>query len=111
MLRPLLQAAGYAVSLAAGGREALALLAGEAEFAAIVSDIEMPEMNGLEFAAAVRGDARRSHIPLIALSSHLAPALVEPVRAAGFRHFVAKFDRPSLIAAVKDAVLSLGQAA
>ncbi|HET9903459.1 MAG TPA: chemotaxis protein CheW [Xanthobacteraceae bacterium] len=111
MLRAQLQAAGYSVALAAGGAEALALLAGETDFAVIISDIEMPAMSGLELAAAVRADERLCHIPLIALSSYVASASIEPVRAAGFAQFVAKFDRPGLIAAVNDATLSLQRAA
>jgi two-component system chemotaxis sensor kinase CheA len=111
MLRPLLEAAGYAVTTAAGGAEALALLGREGGFAAIVCDVEMPGMDGLAFAAAVRADPRFAGVPLIALSSHLAASLVEPVRAAGFDSFVAKFDRPGLIAAVKDAAPALERAA
>lgn len=111
MLRPLLQAAGYTVVAAAGAREALAILQADADFAAIVSDIEMPEMDGLALARAVRGEARTAGIPMIALSSHVAPALVEPVRAAGFNGFVGKFDRPGLIAAVKEAAVPLEAAA
>jgi two-component system chemotaxis sensor kinase CheA len=106
-----LQAAGYGVTAAASAREALALLERDPAFGAIVSDIEMPEMDGLEFAEAVRGNSRTAEIPLIALSSHVASALVGPVRAAGFDCFVAKFDRPSLISAIKESMLKLEAAA
>ena len=43
--------------------------AGE-DFDVIVSDIEMPEMNGFEFAETMRSDGRWGAIPIIALSSH-----------------------------------------
>jgi two-component system, chemotaxis family, sensor kinase CheA len=111
MLRPLLQVAGYAVTAAASGREALTLLQADPSFAVIVCDLEMPQMDGLELAAAVRDDITTAAIPMIALSSHLAATMVEPMRAAGFDHFVAKFDRPGLIAAVKDAANGLEAAA
>jgi two-component system chemotaxis sensor kinase CheA len=48
----------------------------------------------------LRADARNAGLPLIALSSHLAASTVERGRQAGFDHFVAKFDRRGLVAAL-----------
>lgn len=46
--------AGHEVAVAAGGREALRLIAGgHAQPAVLVTDIEMPEMSGIELAARV----------------------------------------------------------
>ncbi len=111
MLPPVLQVAGYEVVTAASAEDALTLLKSGQRFDVIVSDIEMPGMNGLQFAQAVHADPRTARMPMIALSSHAAPALMEPVRQAGFRDFVAKFDRPGLIAALKEVALEWEQAA
>ena len=67
-----------------------------------LDDIEMPDMNGFEFAETVRSDRRLSATPIIALSSMISPAAIERGRQAGFHDYVAKFDRPGLIAALKE---------
>ncbi len=111
MLPPVLQAAGFQVVIASGAEQALAILKKDQGFAAIVTDIEMPGMDGLQFAAAVRVDERMAGIPMIALSSHAAPGMMSRISGAGFREFVAKFDRPGLISAVKGLNAEWAQAA
>src|SRR5215216_1336762 len=111
LLSPVLQAAGYRAVTVASAEEALTLLKKGQAFEAIISDIQMPGMNGMQFAEAVRRDERTAAIPMIALSSHATPALLEQVRKAGFRDFVAKFDRPGLIAAIKEMTIEWDQAA
>jgi two-component system chemotaxis sensor kinase CheA len=111
MLVPVLTAAGYGVIAAAGGREALAILKGGARFDAIVTDLDMPEMDGMALAAAVRADARIAATPLIALSSAATDEAVARVRAAGFHDFVAKFDRQGLVAALKEQLADADRAA
>jgi two-component system chemotaxis sensor kinase CheA len=111
MLGPVLKAAGYDVTTAAGADEALARLKAGERFDVIVSDIEMPGMNGFEFAEAVRRDARTAQVPIIALSAVTSPATIERGRQAGFHDFVAKFDRPGLIAALKESTVDWVEAA
>jgi len=111
MLTPVLKAAGYNVTTVADGREALALVETAGGFDVIVSDIEMPEIGGFELAEALRADPRMSHVPIIALTSHSSPAMLERGLRAGFRAFVAKFDRQGLIAALKDAPFEISKAA
>jgi two-component system chemotaxis sensor kinase CheA len=111
MLAPVLKAAGYDVTTAAGADEALARLKAGERFDVIVSDIEMPGMNGFEFAEAVRRDARTAQLPIIALSAVTSPATIERGRQAGFHDFVAKFDRPGLIAALKESTVEWVEAA
>jgi two-component system chemotaxis sensor kinase CheA len=72
-------------------------------FDVVVSDIEMPGMNGFDFAEAVRSDSHHHKVPIIALSSLTTEAALERGRQAGFDDYVAKFDRPGLIAALKEA--------
>jgi two-component system chemotaxis sensor kinase CheA len=111
MLAPVLKAAGYDVTTATGADEALARLKAGERFDVIVSDIEMPGMNGFEFAEAVRRDARTAQVPIIALSAVTSPATIERGRQAGFHDFVAKFDRPGLIAALKESTVEWDAAA
>ncbi|WP_269585632.1 hybrid sensor histidine kinase/response regulator [Roseibium sp. Sym1] len=102
MLTPVLKAAGYDVTTCNGPQQAFELLENGDKFNAIVSDIEMPEINGFEFCESLRRDPRFRNIPILALSSMVTPASIERGRQAGFDDYVAKFDRPGLIAALKD---------
>lgn len=102
MLTPVLKAAGYDVTTCVGVSQAFELLENGDKFHAIVSDIEMPEINGFEFCEAIRRDPRFRQMPILALSSLVTPASIERGRQAGFDDYVAKFDRPGLIAALKD---------
>ena len=80
-------------------------------FDVVLTDIEMPEMNGFEFAETIRADQHLSSMPIIALSSMVSPAAIERGRLAGFHDYVAKFDRPGLIAALKEQTAELHRAA
>jgi two-component system chemotaxis sensor kinase CheA len=111
MIVPVLRAAGYDVTTAGAADEALALIKKGQKFDAIISDIEMPGMNGFELAEAIRADARTAHVPLIALSSITSPATLERGRQAGFHDFIAKFDRQGLIAALKETTVEFSKAA
>jgi two-component system, chemotaxis family, sensor kinase CheA len=97
LLRPVLSVAGYEVTTAETADEALGMREAGQRFDAIVSDIEMPGMNGFEFAEAVRGDARWQQVPMVALSSHASEKDIERGQVAGFGGYVAKFDRDALV--------------
>ena len=66
VLRKRLTASGFTVECAADGEEGLAYLAA-GSFDAVISDIMMPVMNGLEFLSAVR--ARKIDVPVILLTA------------------------------------------
>ena len=102
MLAPVLKAAGYSVQTANNASEGLNILRAGKQFNVILTDIEMPDMNGFEFAEAIRSDQRNNETPIIALSSLVSPAAIERGRQVGFHDYVAKFDRPGLIAALKE---------
>jgi len=111
MLAPVLKAAGYRVRVATSAQEGLVALRSGQAFDAVLTDIEMPEMNGFEFAESIRADQRLRSMPIIALSSMISPAAIERGRQAGFHDYVAKFDRPGLIAALKEQAAEMERAA
>ena len=111
MLAPVLKAAGYRVRVANNAQEGLVVLRSGQQFDAILTDIEMPDMNGFEFAETIKADQRLGAMPIIALSSMISPAAIERGRQAGFHDYVAKFDRPGLIAALKEQTAEIDQAA
>jgi len=102
MLAPVLQAAGYAVTAVPSAPAAIELIKAGRAFDIVVTDVEMPEMDGYEFAEALRADPHTSALPVIALSSAVSAEAIERGRRAGFHDFVAKFDRQGLIASLKE---------
>ena len=59
----------YHVLVAANGREALNVLAKNSAVSIVVSDVMMPEMDGIEFFRKMKGDINYSHIPVILLTA------------------------------------------
>jgi two-component system chemotaxis sensor kinase CheA len=98
LLTPLLSVAGYEVTTVENPVEALKLQEAGIDFDAIVSDIEMPGMNGFEFITALRKGGRWSQLPVVAMSSHATTADVGHGREAGFTDYVPKFNREALLA-------------
>jgi two-component system chemotaxis sensor kinase CheA len=111
MLVPLIKAAGYQVTSMASALEALAAIRAQAPVDVVVTDIEMPDMDGFAFAAALRSDPATVAVPVIALSAMVSADVIERGRRAGFQDFVAKFDRTGLIAAIKGQTEDLNEAA
>ena len=68
--RSILEAAGYPVVTARDGRDALAALDRDAGIALVVTDLEMPELDGIGLTRAIRADAARSSLPVVIVTSH-----------------------------------------
>lgn len=106
LLTPLLSVAGYDVTAVNAADQALKLAEKGVDFDVIVSDIEMPGMDGFEFARTVRKHARWGQVPLIALSSHTGPNELAQGREAGFNDYVPKFDRDALVQTLNDSLMA-----
>jgi two-component system, chemotaxis family, sensor kinase CheA len=102
MLTPLIKAAGYQVVAVGSAAEALEALQSGRRFDLVVTDIEMPEMDGFALAEAIRGLPSAAETPIIAITAMVSADAIARGRAVGFHDFVAKFDRTGLIAAIKD---------
>jgi two-component system chemotaxis sensor kinase CheA len=97
LLSPILTVAGYDVTSVDSAKTAMQYCEKGRVFDIIVSDIEMPDMDGFEFAKTVRKSTNWSQVPMIAVSSHSGPKDLERGREVGFNDYVAKFDRNGLI--------------
>lgn len=102
MLAPILGVAGYNVTTADHPLEAIDYLEKGYVFDIIVSDIEMPEMNGYQFAEKVQENPKWSKIPMVALTSHTTDKDVARGKSVGFQEYIAKFDRETLLNALSD---------
>ncbi len=111
MLTPVLKAAGYAVTAVSSAHDALTLLRDGRRFDLIITDIDMPGMDGFELTSLVRNDPRTAAMPVIGLSSLVSPEAIERGRQVGLHDYVAKFDRQGLIAALKEQTADLNCAA
>ena len=111
LLAPLIKAAGYQVVAVASAAQALAAVKSGPPVDIVVTDIEMPDMDGFALAAALRDIPATAAVPVIGLSAMISAEAVERGRDVGFHDFVAKFDRTGLIAAIKEQSGDLHQAA
>ncbi len=85
----LLQREGYRVTMAADGLQALERLAEELP-SVILSDIEMPRMDGFDLLRNVRGDAKYKHLPTIMITSRIAEKHREYAFELGANHYLGK---------------------
>ncbi len=80
---------GYRVVLANDGLQALARLQDELP-AVVLSDIEMPRMDGFDLARNIRGDARLHGLPIIMITSRIAEKHRELAIELGVDHYLGK---------------------
>ena len=85
----LLQREGYRVALATDGLQALERLADEIP-AVVLSDIEMPRMDGFDLARNIRGDTRLKHLPIIMITSRIAVKHREHAKELGVDQYLGK---------------------
>ncbi|MET3497766.1 Hpt domain-containing protein [Variovorax boronicumulans] len=85
----LLQREGYRVSLAADGLQALERLQQERP-AVVLSDIEMPRMDGFDLARNIRADAALAELPIIMITSRIAEKHRDYARTLGVNHYLGK---------------------
>jgi signal transduction histidine kinase/ligand-binding sensor domain-containing protein/CheY-like chemotaxis protein len=90
--RLMLSKLGFRVDVVANGAEAIAALR-DRDYAAVLMDVQMPEMDGLEAARRIRAadsSARNPRVPIIALTAHAMKEDRERSLAAGMDDHAAK---------------------
>lgn len=101
--RSILEAAGYRVVTARDGREALETLGRDREVTLVVTDLEMPELDGLELTRAIRADAALASLPVVVVTSRASDEDREAGIAAGADAYMVKrsFDQQALLETVE----------
>jgi two-component system, sensor histidine kinase and response regulator len=91
VLKGLLRTKGYLVEVVNNGREALAALE-KRSYDVVLMDVQMPEMDGLEATAAIRGNEKISgaHLPVIAVTAYAMPEDRERCMNAGMDDYLSK---------------------
>lgn len=85
----LLQREGYRVVMASDGVQALEKLQGELP-CMVLSDIEMPHMDGFDLVRHIRADARLQQLPLVMITSRIADKHREHALSLGANHYLGK---------------------
>jgi two-component system chemotaxis sensor kinase CheA len=101
--RSILRASGYRVEVACDGREALDKLGTVGGFDLVVTDLLMPEMDGLELLGAIRADPERSSLPVVVVTSRGSEEDRKRGAEAGADAYIVKdeFDQQALLETVK----------
>jgi two-component system, chemotaxis family, sensor kinase CheA len=89
--RSILEEAGYRVRTARDGREALAALASEPPDL-VVTDVDMPDLDGLELTRAIRADRALAGLPVVVVTSKAAEADRMRAMEAGADAYLGKGD-------------------
>ncbi|MDX1693378.1 MAG: response regulator [Ketobacteraceae bacterium] len=93
LLRMSLSGAGYEVLEGVDGSDALGKLDGQ-PVSLIVSDVNMPNMNGIEFLKALRGKQQYRFTPVLMLTTENEESLMSQGKAAGAKAWMIKPFKP-----------------
>jgi two-component system, cell cycle response regulator DivK len=88
-----LQVSGYRVAEASTAADALALARAEPP-AAILMDLSLPGVDGIEATRQLKTDARTRHVPVVAITGHVEAHVAEAAAAAGCDAFIVKPSPP-----------------
>jgi two-component system chemotaxis sensor kinase CheA len=101
LLRNIIESAGFVVTTAVDGFEAYKLLQ-EESFDLLVSDIEMPRMNGFELTVKIRSDKKISELPVILVTALEQPSDRQRGMESGANAYIVKssFEQSNLIDAI-----------
>jgi CheY-like chemotaxis protein len=89
-MKATLKSRGYHSVAFTEGREALEFLAGEAEVAAVLLDMMMPEMDGYEMIPLIKKMTRRRDLPVLAVTAQAMTGDRERCLAAGADEYISK---------------------
>jgi two-component system, chemotaxis family, sensor kinase CheA len=97
--RSILETAGYPVVTARDGRDAIETLGQDTGIALVITDLEMPELDGLQLTRAIRADAAWSSLPVIIVTSQGSEEDRRRGIEAGADAYMAKrsFDQQALL--------------
>jgi two-component system chemotaxis response regulator CheY len=101
MIRVALSAAGFSVTEVGDGQQALDL-ARQASFDLVLSDVHMPNMDGIALIRALRTEPGYRHTPILMLTTESSPERKREGKLAGATGWIVKpFDPQQLIATMK----------
>lgn len=91
---------GLTVVEAEDGVDGIAKLKAHPDVAMIISDVNMPNMNGLDMVEAINGDGSLAHPPIVMLTTEGSGELVDRAKKAGARGWLVKPFKPDQLVAI-----------
>lgn len=100
-----LQQQGLSVSTAVDGKDGLEKLKQDHGIKLIISDVNMPNIDGLTMAEKIRNELRNSSVNIIMLTTESDPRMKERGKAAGVKGWIVKpFKGDAVVASIKKLV-------
>lgn len=97
-----LQQGGFATVEAVDGQDGLDKVKSTPDIALVVSDVNMPRMNGLEMIESIQQTPRAGNLPVVMLTTEGQPQMIARAKAAGAKGWIVKpFKADLLVAAAK----------
>jgi two-component system chemotaxis response regulator CheY len=94
--------AGFEVVEAGDGKQGVTAVDQNPQIAMVISDVNMPNMNGLEMVAELKKNPAYKALPIIMLTTEGQPALIKQAKEAGAVGWIVKpFNASQLVATVK----------
>lgn len=106
VIQRLLVREGYRVALANDGVQALQVLEQQRPLM-VLSDIEMPRMDGFELARSIRARPEIAHLPIVMITSRIAQKHREHAMSLGVNHYLGKpYSEQELLGLIREQVLA-----
>ena len=101
-VRNALVGAGFEIVEAADGVEGLEVITERNDLAAVLCDVNMPRMGGLQMLELVKAKGRLETLPVVMLTTEGQPKLVQQAKAVGARAWIVKpFKADQLVATMR----------
>jgi two-component system chemotaxis response regulator CheY len=98
-VRSALSTAGFDVVEATNGEDGVAKIRNDSAIAAVICDVNMPRMSGLELIEEIKRGGANSGVPIVMLTTEGQPALVKRAKAAGAKGWIVKPFKANLLVA------------
>jgi len=102
MIKNYLEGSGYEVELAENGKKALNKLASEGHFDLIITDLEMPEMDGFELIKVLRSNPDYQNIPIIVVTALIGEDIRRRALELGANGYEIKLNREKLLEEIEN---------
>ena len=94
LVRSTLESDGFTIEEAVDGKEAIAKL-GQQKFELIITDLNMPNLGGMDLLARVKGDRLHKFTPVLVMTTERSESRKDEARTAGARAWITKPFLPS----------------
>lgn len=97
VIQETLESNGYHVVLAQNGEEAYDQISSDKHFDIVITDIEMPKMNGFDLTKKIRALAKVKDIPIIAVTTRVSESDLKRGRDVGITEHLKKLDQEEVL--------------